>query len=53
MTNEPRRTDSPEPGGDDSRQDEPVTIGTLFLMILFLAALGGMWLIMYLQLLNR
>lgn len=33
--------------------DEPNTVGTLFIMILFLMALAGMWGIMYLMLLER
>ncbi|MDX1566342.1 MAG: hypothetical protein R3223_00995 [Longimicrobiales bacterium] len=32
---------------------EPNTVGTLFIMILFLMALAGMWGIMYLMLLER
>ena len=34
-------------------EEEPTTTGTLFIMILFLMALAGMWGIMYLTLLNR
>ena len=33
-------------------EEEPTTTGTLFIMILFLMALAGMWGIMYLTLLN-
>lgn len=33
--------------------DEPRVTGTIFIMLLFLMALGGMWLIMYFQLLSR
>ena len=33
--------------------EEPTTTGTIFIMILFLMALAGMWGIMYLTLLNR
>lgn len=40
----------PDPGADP---EEPTTTGTLFIMILFLMALAGMWGIMYLTLLNR
>jgi hypothetical protein len=36
-----------------SPEEEPTTTGTLFIMILFLMALAGMWGIMYLTLLNR
>lgn len=34
-------------------EDEPTTTGTLFIMIVFLMALAGMWGIMYLMLLGR
>lgn len=34
-------------------EEEPTTTGTLFIMILFLMALAGMWGIMYLTLLSR
>ena len=44
----PPEGQAPQPGAD-----EPVTTGTLFLMILFLMALGGLWLIMYFLLLER
>lgn len=33
--------------------DEPLATGTLFVMMLFLMALAGMWLLMYLMLLGR
>jgi hypothetical protein len=33
--------------------EEPTTTGTLFIMILFLMALAGMWGIMYFTLLSR
>lgn len=53
---EPRPTDAPpenrEPGHLPPEQ-EPVTTGTLFIMILFLMALGAMWALMYLTLVNR
>ena len=46
--------ESPEPGdGGLPPEEEPTTTGTLFIMILFLMALAGMWGIMYLTLLNR
>ena len=38
---------------DLSPDEEPTTTGTLFIMILFLMALAGMWGIMYFTLLNR
>lgn len=39
----------PEPSADE----EPVTTGTLFIMILFLMALAGLWVLMYIILLER
>lgn len=36
-----------------SSEDEPRTIGTLFIMILFLMLLAGMWGTVYLILLGR
>ena len=50
MTGPDDRPERPPPERDD---DEPTTAGTLFIMLLFLMALGGMWLIMYFQLLSR
>jgi hypothetical protein len=38
---------------DHTAEEEPVTTGTLFIMILFLMALAGLWLLMYLILLQR
>lgn len=45
----------PSAGGEAglSPEEEPVTTGTLFIMILFLMALAGMWILMYLVLLGR
>ena len=43
-------------GTDGSRtesEEGPVTTGTLFIMILFLMALAGLWVLMYLILLDR
>ena len=34
-------------------EEEPTTTGTLFIMVLFLMALAGMWGIMYFTLLSR
>ncbi|NIP61038.1 MAG: hypothetical protein GWM92_21490 [Gemmatimonadetes bacterium] len=49
--------DRPGAGGARSEEhgagEEPVATGTLFIMILFLMALAGMWGIMYLTLLER
>ena len=39
------------PPGED--ENEPDTSGTIFFMLVFLMALGGMWLIMFLELLRR
>lgn len=51
---------SPEPGKPEERttepssaDEEPVTVGTLFVMLVFLMALAGMWALMYLILLER
>jgi hypothetical protein len=38
---------------DLAPEEEPTTTGTLFIMVLFLMALVGMWGIMYFTLLNR
>ena len=69
MEREPERpATAPEPGEEPAAEseaqassenaglppeEEPTTTGTLFIMILFLMALAGMWGIMYLTLLNR
>lgn len=47
--------DEGRPTADDRSHpdDEPVATGTLFVMIVFLAMLAGMWLIVYLMLLGR
>lgn len=37
----------------ETPQDEPVTTGTVFIVIVFLMAMAGMWAIMYLTLLGR
>lgn len=56
---EPRGTHAPATGSTDPAEtelqpdEEPTTTGTLFIMLLFLMALGGMWFIMYLTLLSR
>lgn len=50
----PDRESAPDGAGPEtSPGDEPVTTGTLFVMILFLMALAGMWGLMYLILLER
>ena len=66
MTPEPPRSDDDSPpGGATAPPDatsyvdpagdiqEPVTMGTLFVMLVFLMALAGLWVIMYLILLER
>ena len=64
MTHEPEGRVTPpahdqDPGVEEPGEaglppdEEPTTTGTLFIMILFLMALAGMWGIMYLTLLNR
>ncbi|MCK5412348.1 MAG: hypothetical protein KAJ67_09640 [Gemmatimonadetes bacterium] len=47
--------DSAEPGGPAGagHEEEPVTTGTLFIMLIFLMALAALWAIMYLTLLER
>ena len=51
----PPPSEPPHQRGPDelTPEEEPTTTGTLFIMILFLMALAGMWGIMYLTLLNR
>ena len=47
---------SPGPEGGaagPSSDEEPVTTGTLFIMLVFLMALAALWVIMYLTLLDR
>jgi hypothetical protein len=47
-------TSADEESADElSPEEEPTTTGTLFIMVLFLMALAGMWGIMYFTLLNR
>jgi hypothetical protein len=54
-------TDSPQlppdvPSRDDPAapiEDEPVTTGTLFIVLVFLMAMAGLWALMYLRLLDR
>lgn len=43
----PSATDEPPP------EQEPTTTGTMFIMLLFLMALAGMWFLMYMVLLER
>ena len=54
---DPETPETPDPATSDNAglppEEEPTTTGTLFIMILFLMALAGMWGIMYLTLLNR
>ena len=53
MNTEMRESDDQRSGGGSSAEEEPVTVGTLFIMLLFLMALAGMWGLMYLILLER
>lgn len=50
-----RTDDQPQERGPTelSPEEEPTTTGTLFIMVLFLMALAGLWAIMYFTLLNR
>lgn len=43
----------PDSSRASDESGEPTTVGTLFIMILFLMSLAGMWGIMYLTLLER
>lgn len=55
MTSSAEHRPPSEPGSSPASEEggEPTTVGTLFIMILFLMALAGMWGIMYLTLLER
>lgn len=65
MTREPERAVPPpdpldphdvpptSPPDELAPEEEPTTTGTLFIMVLFLMALAGMWGIMYFMLLSR
>lgn len=44
---------APAADAELSPEEEPTTTGTLFIMVLFLMALVGMWGIMYFTLLSR
>ena len=48
-----REAESPTPDTGLAPDEEPTTTGTLFIMVLFLMALVGMWGIMYFTLLSR
>jgi len=41
------------PGAELTLEEEPVTTGTLFIMMVFLMALAGMWFLVYLILIGR
>ena len=51
----PMDPDQPQERGPSELlpEEEPTTTGTLFIMVLFLMAMAGMWAIMYFTLLNR
>lgn len=40
-------------GGREQEESPPTAIGTLFILIVFLMALAGLWGIMFLELLDR
>lgn len=46
-------TDPQHTPSDPQQDEDPDASGTLFIMIIFLMALAGMWLIMYFRLLER
>lgn len=47
-------TGSPDPGETElTPEEEPVTTGTLFLMVVFLMMIFGFWAMMYTTLLER
>ncbi|HET9983922.1 MAG TPA: hypothetical protein VFQ38_10060 [Longimicrobiales bacterium] len=58
-TPEPRMNPAPATGTTDPRltemaaEEEPVTTGTLFLMLVFLMMIAGFWGLMYVTLLQR
>jgi hypothetical protein len=45
--------DTDTDGSQTESEEGPVTTGTLFIMILFLMALAGLWVLMYRILLDR
>lgn len=65
MNDSPRRGEEMEPSGHGDAaphqtgrpgvppEEEPTTTGTLFIMLLFLMALAGLWVLMYMVLLER
>lgn len=53
LDQESQHHDASSPNGGLAPQDEPNTIGTLFILIVFLMALAGLWGIMYFTLLGR
>jgi hypothetical protein len=56
MTDPTRESSLDAPAGDGSTlppHAEPVVTGTVFIMLVFLMALAGLWGIMYLLLLGR
>jgi len=50
---QPQQRNGSLPDSEASSGNEPVTIGTLFILIVFLMALAGLWGIMYFTLLGR
>ena len=53
LDQESQERSASSPGGGLSPQEEPNTIGTLFILVVFLMALAGLWGIMYFTLLGR
>lgn len=53
MDQQPQEQTATTPDGELPPEHEPVTTGTLFILLVFLMALAGMWGIMYFTLLGR
>ena len=54
MTDSSTPLTNADPEGSRTDSEEgPVTTGTLFIMVLFLMALAGLWSLMYLMFLDR
>ncbi len=52
MTNHHPGSSEPRPPAPGTGADEPEIRGTLFIMLLFMMALVGFWILMYLRLLE-
>jgi hypothetical protein len=53
LDQKPQEQNTTTPEGELSPEREPVTTGTLFILLVFLMALAGLWGIMYFTLLGR